>query len=436
MTSRQAAYLSIVSLEKKGKYSNLEVDSNINKYSLEGKEKALYTNLVYGVTERRLTLEYYLSKLSNIECSKIDANVKAAILLGLYQIFYLSNTPDFASVNESVELVKWAYNVKESSSKFVNAILREAIRQKDNLQDFSSIKNDVEYLKYKYSIGDFLANKLISQYTKNKCEDILKYSFSHPFLTIKVNTLKISTKDLLEKFNEDDIKCKESKKLSDAIEFQENIPYDKLLKYEQFFFVQDLSSQICCKIFNPKPGEVILDACACPGGKSFHSAILMNNEGKIVSRDLHKNKLSLIEKGASRLGINIIETQTGSSSLELGNITYDKILCDVPCSGFGVISKKPEIRYKSEDEVLNLPKTQYAILDNCSKYVKPNGILQYSTCTILKEENEDIIKKFLENHTDYEPSYFVYDYEKVYMKQILPNNQQDGFFIARLIHKG
>lgn len=434
MTSRQAAYLSIVSLEKKGRYSNLEVDSNISKYSLEGKERALYTNLVYGVTERKLTLEYFLSELSDIKKEKLDPDVKAAVLLGLYQIFYLSNTPDFAAVNESVELVKWAYNVKDTSSKFVNAVLREAIRKKDTLLKFGNIKDKTKLLSVKYSVSEFLASKLSEQYTESEVIRILENSFCHPYISIRTNTLKISTAELCELLNSKGIHCKESSLCQDAIILTENVPYEMLSEFEQYFFVQDISSQICCKVFSPEENEIILDACACPGGKSFHSAMIMKNKGNIVSRDLHKNKLSLVTKGASKLGINIIKCEEGSSAEPLG-YTYDKILCDVPCSGFGVISKKPEIRYKNESDVSNLPSVQYSILDNCAKYVKNGGILQYSTCTILKEENEDIINRFLENHKDFEPSYFEFENEKTYMKQILPDGNRDGFFIGRLIRR-
>ncbi len=362
MNARQAAYLSLTSLMTKGKYSNIELDNMISKYSLSGNEKALYTVLVYGVLERQLTLDYFISSLSNVPLEKIDINSKVAIQIGLYQIFYLSGTPDFASVNESVELIKWAYNTKEGASKFVNAILREAIRKKDKLLSFSSITDKTEYLKIKYSVNEFLINKLINQYGYETCEKILSSTFSHPKITLRVNTLKISKEDFMKKLNDDGISCSQSSLADESLTLDSRVPYEVLKKYDSLFFVQDLSSQFCSHVVSPKPYETVLDACACPGGKSFNMAMLMDNKGKIVSRDLHKNKLSLVEKSALSLGIDIIETQEGSSSLDLGNVMYDKILCDVPCSGFGVMAKKPEIRYKKEEDIIKLPQIQYSIL--------------------------------------------------------------------------
>lgn len=433
MTARQIAYLSLVSLLTKDKYSNIEVDSMISKYSLQGKDKAFYTNIVYGVIERKLTLEYFLSSLSDRE--NIDINIKVAIYIGLYQIFYLDSTPDFASVNESVELVKWAYNTKESSSKFVNAILREAIRQKDKLSSFKSIKDDITRLSIEYSVAPWLVCRLINQYSIAKTTDILKSTFLHPKLTLRCNTLKTSPNELLLKLQNLGISCYISKECPTCIIFNENIPYNLIADFEDLFFIQDLSSQICSYVLNPKPGDTILDACACPGGKSFNLAMQMNDKGKIVSRDLHKNKLSLITSGAEKLGIHIIETQVGSSSEDLGNVMYDKIICDVPCSGFGVMAKKPEIRYKKEEDILKLPQIQYSILDNCSKCLKPGGELVYSTCTILKEENEDIISKFLLEHEDFVLKDFIYESSPQSMVQILPNKTQDGFFISKLQKK-
>lgn len=437
MTARQAAYLSLLKSESDGKYSNLELSASIEKYSLSGVEKSFYTALFYGVTERRLTLDYILSLFSDRKPEEIDRDVKTAIHIGLYQIFFMDKVPESAAVNESVALLRRFY-AKKNSEGFANAVLRSAIRGKDKIRYPDRRKETVKYLSVYYSVSEWLSGELVSIYGAEKAEVILASSNSHPSSALSVNTLKITRDALILKLRENGIVCTEAGYSPVGIKIEESVAYEKLSLFDSLFFVQDEASQLCAAVLGAKPGECILDACASPGGKSFRSAIDMENKGRVLSCDLHKNKLSLIESGAKRLGISIIETKEQNGSVfepSLG--LFDRVLCDVPCSGFGVIAKKPEIRYKSKEDVSRLPLLQSAILDNCSRYVKDGGTLVYSTCTILPEENEKITDAFLSSHPEFSYVPFTAAGKKTDGKlTLLPGaSGTDGFYISKFIKR-
>ncbi len=434
ITPREAAFLTIQKAFKDDKYLNIEVSNTINKYKFEEKDKSFYSALVYGTYERLLTIDNIISHYSETELDKLDFNVLSALRIGICQSHFMDKIPDHALVNETVDLCERFY-AKKNSKHFVNAVLRAAVKEKNNW--FLPSKTDLsKYLSIKYSVNEWICSEWINNYGKDIAEQLLASTFSHPKITICVNTIRVSREELIKQLNDDGIKCEKSSIVPNGILLLDNVPYEQLSKYEGLMFVQDEASQLCCQAFDPKPNESIMDACACPGGKSFGSAIKMQNKGRIDSCDLHINKLSLINSGAEKLGIDIIQTKAKNSTAPFVG-TYDRILCDVPCSGLGVISKKPEIRYKKKEDIEKLPKVQAAILHNCSEHVKAGGVLVYSTCTLRKQENQDIINQFLSENDSFTLMDFSCE-NKQYsaMTELLPiNSTTDGFFIAKMIKK-
>jgi len=398
---RSAALISLERIEKSKKYSNLEIDAAIKKYNFTEIDRAFFTVLVYGVIERKITLDYFISQFSNKPVNKIDATVMQILRLGLYQIMFMDKVPNSAACNESVKLCRM--HGYTSAAGFVNAILRQACR------------NEFVYpnLSVKYSCPEWLCSMWTEQFGAEKTELLLENINTTPDIALRVNTLKITRDELLGRLNGKEIKLSPY-----------GIKIPKLIELEDLCFVQDEASQLCCIMSGAKEGDIVIDACAAPGGKSFSCALQMNNRGRVISCDIHK--LSLIQKTAKSLGIEIIETfQTDSTVF---NPDFEKIadlvICDVPCSGLGVIAKKPEIRYKTEEEISQLPELQYAILNNCSRYVKDGGRLIYSTCTLNKAENEEVVKKFLKAN----PGFKMSD-----ERTLFPiDDNTDGFFIALL----
>lgn len=434
MNAREAAFLSLQKFERDGKYSNIELSASIEKYGLSGVERAFYTALFYGVTERKITLDYIISKFSSRPEKEIDRDVKTAIYIGLYQLFFMDKVPDSAAVNESVSLLT-RFCARKNSEGFCNAVLRAAARGRDGLSYPEKEPDYRRYLSVKYSVPEWICEKWVRELGFEKAEAVLCAVNSHPKMSLCTNTLKTTREELIAKLNSEGIPCECSVLTPRGIRLTENVPYEKLSAFDEYFFVQDEASQLCGEAFDAQPGESILDACACPGGKSFYSALKMENRGEIVACDIHKNKLGLVFSGAKRLGIEIIETKVCDAMEYCEELPrFDRVLCDAPCSGLGVIAKKPEIRYKSEEETGKLPRIQRAILDNCAEYVRDGGVLLYSTCTVSREENDDIISGFLASHPEFSLLPFTAGaISSDGTLSILPDEYPtDGFFIAKL----
>ncbi len=441
MTARESAFLSLQKYENSGVYSNIELSYAIERGHLEGAEKALYTALFYGVIERKLTLDYYIEQLSDRE--EIDLNVRIILRMGLYQLMYMDKIPESAAVNESVKLATRFY-AKKNSTQFINAVLRNFIRKKDSLRLPNKDKAPVSYLSVQYSVPEWICKLWLDAYSMNDTVKILETVNSHPAMTLRVNTLQNSPENLLETLKNAKISAHFSEISKTSIVLDRAVPMDKLeaLNPEnapRLFFIQDEASSLCVDVMGAEKGELILDACACPGGKSFGMALSMENEGKILARDLHKNKLSLIENGAASLGITMIEAGVQNASVFNEEMpVFDKILCDVPCSGLGVIAKKPDIRYKSEEDIVRLPVLQAKILENNAKYLKIGGTLVYSTCTLNPAENRLIVEEFLAKHPEFSLCPFkIGEKETDGMVEILPFwYETDGFFIAKMKKNG
>lgn len=424
----RALALEVLTRCEAGGYSNINLDTAIKRHGLGSTDKAFLSALVYGVIERKITLDYIISSLSSISQSKIERDTRNILRLGIYQLRYMDRVPSFASVNETVALAN------KRSKSFVNALLRAYTRKEIKFPD----KNDeIKYLSVCYSVGESLVCELLAHYGFEKTESILGAFERKTPLTLRVNTLKCSRDILL---------CELRKKFPDAmptpyspdgIILQNGAVSELECLIDGRVTVQDEASQICTGALGARRGETVLDVCACPGGKSFSAAMAMENDGEILAFDIHENKLSLVKSGAERLGISIILTEAHDARVFIPKYagTADKIICDVPCSGFGVIAKKPEIRYKNVADSATLPQIQLDILENVSKYLKVGGTLVYSTCTILPDENENNVKKFLAAHPDFELVPFSVGglYAESGMITLLPDTQgTDGFFIAKL----
>ncbi len=415
---REAAYRSVLRHYKDNKFSNLEIDSAIKKYAIEGLDRSLFTVLVYGTIERRITLDYYLSACSAKALDTLDAEVLAILRIAAYQILFLDRVPDHAAVNEAVECAK---KNKGASKGFVNAVLRKLISVKSTLE----LPCDrVEYLSVKYSVPSWIVELWQTQY--GDAEEILVGMDTPPTMTLRTNTL-VNTREEL-KARLADIPCEYTESSPDGIHILKGISFEELESVcGNGAYVQDEASQMAVRAVDARPDDFVIDTCCCPGGKTFGMAMCMENKGKILALDLHKSKLSLVTKGARRLGIDIIETAEHNSKNAIEEYTgkADRVLCDVPCSGLGVMAKKPETRYKNREDIERLPEIQYAILDSSAAYLKESGVLVYSTCTLNKKENEDIVNKFLENHKE-----FTLEAMTTYFPKA---GKTDGFFVAKLI---
>lgn len=426
MTPRLLAYELLQKAEKSKQYSNIALDHALESSDMSDADKRLASILFYGVIERRITLDYRIRSLSSRPIEDIDSGVLCALRLGLYQLMYLDRIPPHAAINESVALCS------RKSAGFVNAILRSHTRTSFSLPDSA---DTVESLSITHSVCPELIGKLIDSYGEDITKTILGGFDKAAHTTLRVNTLKTSRDALANAI----VGAELTK--SSPVGIWANGSVRQLYGFEEgLFFVQDEASQICVEVLDAKEGETVLDICSCPGSKSFGSAIKMNNSGKIISFDLHENKLSLIDKGARRLGIDIITTQAADGRVRIPKLegSADRVLCDVPCSGFGVISKKPELRYKDPKESENLPSIQRAILNNVCAYVKSGGTLVYSTCTILPEENEKNILGFLDEHPEFELVPWKVgdiDAKDGYITLFPHLHNTDGFFIAKLIRK-
>ena len=417
--------------DSQGQYTNLALDSALKKSALSAPDKALVTVLVYGVTERRLTLDFIADALSSRPTESLDGTVRNLLRMGLYQLRYLDRVPAHAAINETVALAP------KRARGFVNAVLREYTRRGNDVVFPDRQKDLYRYLSVTYSVPVPLCKKLTEIFGKERGETILE-AFGHaPPVTLRVNTLKTSPEQMTSELCELGYRVQASDVLSTALRVPDFVPSGAPQLTEGRVFVQDLASQICVEALGACPGERVIDACACPGSKTFGTAIRMQNEGQILAYDLHKSKLSLIESGAERLGISIIEVRERDARLhdpDLRNFA-DRVLCDVPCSGFGVLGKKPEIRYKDLSDAAALSDIQFAILQNCCRYVKDGGVLIYSTCTIFPEENEQNVARFLAAHPEFAPEDFSFGgiCSKDGMLTLTPDEHgTDGFFIAKL----
>ena len=426
----------LMKMESSEAYSNLLLDHAFNEAELSDRDKAFAAALFYGVLERRLTLDHVIRTNSKIAFEKLDKAAVQILRTGLYQLLYMPSVPESAAVNESVKMCK---KLKCFSAQgFVNGMLRSFIRSGKKIS-YLGISPE-KRLSVEYSCPEWLTEKFISEYGMDFAVRALKASVGKPPVYARVNVLRTTTDKVIAELAKQRIKAAPYPGLVNCIRLEKAGDIEKCAPFRQgLFHVQDISSQLCCLTLRPVVNETVLDVCAAPGGKSFTLAELMGNNGKLYSMDLHDMRVGLIEDGAARLGIKIITAMQNDASKFNGALPQaDRVLCDVPCSGFGVIRRKPEIKYKPPEEFAGLPEIQYQILETSARYVKSGGTLVYSTCTLSRAENDDVADRFAASHPEFMPIVQPIplsapgDYKRTYCPD---ENGGDGFFTASFRRK-
>lgn len=438
MKAREIAYKVLLDIEKNKNYSNMAINKHFKDVKMSNQDRGLATEIIYGVIENKYYIDYMIDKLSKVKTNKMEIYVKTLLRMGIYQIMFLNSISDYAAVNETVNLAK-----KKNSkvSGFINGILRNVIRQKEEIGKVKT-KDDVDYLAIKYSYDKWMIRNWMIHFGKEFTEELLEANNERPNIYLRTNTLKITRDELIKKLEKQNIKAEKVNVVEEAIKVEhlKDIENNSLYK-EGLFTVQDVSSMLVGKVMNPKENSLVLDVCSAPGGKTTHMATLMNNTGQVVSRDIYDHKLKLIKAASKRLGLTNVDVEEfDGMKFDRESIgKFDYVLADVPCSGLGIIRRKPEIKYKEKEEFRQLPPIQKKILENASKYVKVGGTLIYSTCTIQDSENIDVVNEFLQKNKNFElvpikeVNVDLENQEKGYMK-IYPNvHNMDGFFISKLI---
>ena len=413
-------------------FSNLVLTSAIDSHKLSAQDKAFATKLFYGTVERKLTLNYILQKQLSKPVAKMDREVVAILQSGLYQLMYMKSVPAYAAINQAVGLCP--VFKKTSAKGLVNAVLRKCQKFDINSEKFADRLTE---LSVKYSVDTDIINIILRDYPECT-EEILNGMFITPKFTVKINTTKISADSFKALLTENGITYNQMP-IDDGVEIIHRGSVTDIPGFAQgYFYVQGITSQYAVKAAGIKPGNDVLDLCAAPGGKSFAAAIELENTGSVTSCDPNKSRLKLIEDSAKRLGITNITTVQNSGEVYNENLKkYDVIICDVPCSGIGIIPKKPDLRYKSMSDVGNLAQLQYEILSTAKEYLKDNGTIVYSTCTINKQENEGVVNRFLRENTD-----FKLEKQHCPVENVINSDEKvtflshltgfDGFFIAVL----
>lgn len=431
MAARETALNALITCRRQSGWSNAVLKQTIARDKLDPREAALATRLCYGVVQNRGRLDFYLRQLLTGSLKKLHPAVRDILHMGLYQIYDMDKIPDSAAVNESVTLAR-KYGAP-GSDRLVNAVLRNAVRTKGTLQEPTSYED-------RYSHPAELVSLLKTALPKGTLEGVLKANNEAPKTVIQVNTLKTTAAALLEQLRREGVEAEPHGWMPECLVLGSTGSLEKLPSFQQgLFYVQDPASRLSVRCAGLQKGFRVLDCCAAPGGKSFAAAMAMEGRGSICSCDIHPHKIQLIENGAVRLGLGILQArlQDASEFVPEWEGAMDAVLVDAPCSGLGIIRKKPDIRYRDIKENEALPALQKKILANQARYVKKGGVLLYSTCTLLPRENQEVVEDFLKTHPEF-------SLEKLELPRIFPENttgmltllpgqwDTDGFFISKM----
>ena len=407
MDAREAAMLALNACQRQGGWSDGALKKQLAAAELSGRDAALATQLCFGVLQNQMLLDFYLSKFSNIPLKRMEGKVVQTLRLGAYQMLFLTRIPHSAAVNSAVTLVK-THCKNPRAAGMVNGILRSMERSLQNMPVIPQ-GDPVAYLSTLYSHPEWLVKEFILSLGEEETAQMLAADNSQPPTAVMVNTTRTTAEELKTMLEDDHVEAEPHPWLENCLLLHRTGDLERLEAFQQgLFYVQDPASRLAVLAAGAKPGMKVLDCCAAPGGKSFAAAIAMENQGEIVSCDLHPHKKKLIQAGADRLGLTIISPKTADGKVfrpEWEN-AFDLVLVDAPCSGLGVIRKKPDIRYKDPAPLADLPAVQLDILRNAARYVKPGGTLMYSTCTLLYRENGEVVETFLAENNSYKAEAF------------------------------
>lgn len=444
---REVALKILYDINEKGAYSNISINKYFEGYELRDIDKAFITELVYGAVKWRLSIDWIIQQFSSVKLRKISPWILNVLRLGVYQLLYTDKIPESAACNESVALAR-RYG-HSASSGFVNAILRNIGRSREKIKYPEKDKDVVQYLCVKYSHPDWMVKAWLDRFGEEFTEKLLESNNQVPDFSVRVNTLKVTREQLIEHLISIGIEAEEGKYLEEAVVIRNPSSISKLDAFKNGWIqVQDESSMLVARVLDPKPGELVIDVCSAPGGKSTHIAQLMDNRGTVVSRDIHEHKIRLIEDSIKRLELSIIRTEVfDATRLDDSFIEKaDRVLVDAPCTGLGIIRRKPDIKWaRNIEDKKEITELQTNILNIASKYVKTGGVLVYSTCTLEPEENDFIVKEFISKNREFEledisallPNKLVKPSSREGFIQLFPNTDDiDGFFIAKMKKRG
>jgi len=434
--AREVALLTLSACAKQGAWSDGHLKKAIRDAGLDSRDGALATRLCAGVLQNQILLDFYLAHFSTVKFAKMEDRVLQSLRLGLYQLLFMDRIPASAAVNTSVDLAR-KYSKNPNSSRLVNGILRAVTRQETMPEPKGS---EAERLSILYSHPVWLVETFLKRLGKEETEALLKADNLPTPIYAQLNPLKCGADDLLERLTREGVSAERHPWLEGCLVLSGTGDMERLSSFQDgCFTVQDPAAKLTVLAARPEAGMKVLDVCAAPGGKSFAAAMAMENRGEIISCDIHPHKQNLIEKGAERLGIQCITARTLDARTFIPEYegAFDLVIADVPCSGLGVIRKKPDIRFKDPKPLENLPKVQRDILENVFRYVKPGGVLIYSTCTVLERENEAVVVDFLRDHSDFIPEEFELPApvgsSEDGMYTFWPHRENtDGFFVAKL----
>ncbi len=436
MAARETALNALIACRKSGAWSNGVLKEYIARDGLDSREAALAARLCYGVLQNRLKLDYYLQQVLTGKLKDLHPVVHDILQLGMYQLLEMDKIPQSAAVNESVALAKKYCKKQRFAPGLVNAVLRNAQRSMGQLKQ-------PDTLSVQYSHPQQLLELLSKDLGRENLETMLIANHAAPDMVVQVNTLRTTCHTLRQQLENRGIGVQTHPWLSDCLVLSGTGDVTALPEFQAgSFYVQDAAAKLSILCAGLQPGMRVLDCCAAPGGKSFAAAIAMDGSGEIMSCDVHSHKTALIQSGAARLGLTNLTACQQDATIPVPQWvgTMDVVIADVPCSGYGIIRKKPDIRYKDPKSMAQLPQLQLEILANQASYVRPGGVLLYSTCTLLKRENEGVAEKFLLSHPEF-------TLEKLALPCVFPENttgmltlipgqyDTDGFFICKMRRK-
>ncbi len=438
MDAREAAMLALNACQRQGGWSDGALKKQLSAAELSGRDAALATQLCFGVLQNQMLLDFYLSKFSNIPLKRMEGKVVQTLRLGAYQMLFLTRIPHSAAVNSAVALVK-AHCKNPRAAGMVNGILRSMERSLQNMPVIPQ-GDPMAYLSTLYSHPEWLVKEFILSLGEEETAQLLAADNSQPPTTVMVNTTRTTAEALKAMLEADHVEAEPHPWLENCLLLSRTGDLERLEAFQQgLFYVQDPASRLSVLAAGAKPGMRVLDCCAAPGGKSFAAAIAMENQGEIVSCDLHPHKKKLIQAGADRLGLTIITPKTADGKVfrPEWERAFDLVLVDAPCSGLGVIRKKPDIRYKDPAPLADLPAVQLDILRNAARYVRPGGTLMYSTCTLLYRENGEVVETFLAENKAYKAEAFTLPGPVGLVQSgsvtLWPHRHgTDGFFISKM----